>query len=404
MLRRRQLFPDDPKANGENDLGPMSLLGSDTDSPSAVVEPERCFDLSTDDYVILEEAQSPPKHPEYFRNTSIPPPNVAAAKSVVVAGDDFDSVSPLYLSPANQVVPKSPAKKSRPETVEKKAEGRARASLFSAPKAVYLCAKQGRGRKRLGQINAGVGHKIKRPKPRKGFATEVSRKGGISREQLEESDSALKASDASLSLIKSSSSVAAVSLSTAIQEFDRLESERPDSEPTGAGNKFFKHKRRVALMNVNKQLVARMPDGKMKLLEVDGSGGSSLRRHRIEREIQNDAANFPLSDYEQLVVPERIDRIIGALEDKENDSSGAPRAVTKSNEFVLPHKSGGPEAGEGLMSPTSQMCNMASGLVLNSPKRARQDLNSVLKDMPNAADNRGEFMTFLLLGTAYQQN
>lgn len=387
MLRRRQLFPDDLKATSESDLGPMSLLVPDTDSPLPV-EPERSFDRSMEDYVILEEVQSPPKPAEDFHVTSIP------SKSVVVAGDDFDSVSPLYLSPANQVVPKSPEKKSRPETIGKKAEGRARTSLFSAPKAVYLCAKQGKGRKRLGQINAGVGHKIKRPKLKKGIAVS---KGGISREQLEESDLALKALDASLPLIKSSSSVAAVSLNTAIQKFDQLESQQPESEPqTRATNKFFKHKRRVALMNVNKQLVARMPDGQMKLLEVDG-GGSCVKRHRIEREIQNDAANFLLSDYEQLVVPEHIDRIINNLEDKENGTARVPRvlkayhSVVKSDESILLHRPARPETSESLMSPTSQMCNMASGLVLNSPKRACQDLNNVLKDMPNANSNKGTF-------------
>lgn len=156
-------------------------------------------------------------------------------------------------------------------------------------------------------------------------------------------------------------------------------------------NKFFKHKRRVALMNIDKHLMARLPDGKITMLEVEAS---TSKRRRIEREIQKDAANFALSDFEQFVVPDKINNIIESLEEKEN-----PRLLLKassshvlSDESILLHNTL-QRGKDTMMSPTSQMCNMASGLVLNSPKRARQDLNSILKDMPDATNSaNGKFL------------
>lgn len=205
--RRRELFPDESQTMMEgcceNDVGPLSLLYSDPESPLSL-EIESSFNLkdssAASDYVILETLQESPIETE----TALPTETIEAQpKSTPITLTD--SASPLYLSPA-QVVPKSPQTVPSPKKQQRTAsdskvdaESRARSSLFKprSSSKLFLCARA-KGRNRLGQINAGVGHKIKRPKPK----PKQPEKEGISREQLEESDSALRALDASVVALK----------------------------------------------------------------------------------------------------------------------------------------------------------------------------------------------------------
>lgn len=129
----------------------------------------------------------------------------------------------------------------------------------------------------------------------------------------------------------------------------------PSPEPDST-KKFFKSGRHKAVVTVNSNIKLAMNNGKMSLI----SGKAPLKRQAVHEE--NPAKRPKLADFEpeQPLIPNtQISNIISSLEDKENQETNP----------------------DVLMSPTSQMCNMTSGLALNSPKKAR-DLTTVLESMP----------------------
>ncbi|XP_063905710.1 N-acetyltransferase eco isoform X1 [Zophobas morio] len=215
---------------------------------------------------------------------------------------------------------------------------------------LYLCSRK--SRYRSGQINAGVRHKIKKRKVKK-----ISRIAA-----LQAAINIIQNSPLNTILPEPSPSQSPPSPTPSPSPPPRDPTPSPEPDPS---KKFFKSSRHKGVVTVNANIKLEMNNGRLTLL----SGKQPVKRAR-PRDDTNPSKRAKLDfDTQQPLIPEKdISSIIQTLEDnKEN------------------------EKNDVLMSPTSQMCNMTSGLALNSPKKAR-DLSAVLESMPG--NNEGQTKLF----------
>ncbi|XP_068896401.1 uncharacterized protein eco isoform X2 [Tenebrio molitor] len=366
--RRRALFPCDSDPAADQDLGCISPLNFDSDEGCAtgdLLSSSKCVgdydiiglvdkntvvhtptttnlfhktspDTATDDSPTQQlktphDTSSNTKFPKLIRNKSFvdtaPNPDCKKPKVRTALFPEIDMSLPsrtFYPKSDSEISPRSfvRVQKSSPKRMRRK-------------QSLYLCNRKNRFRS--GQINAGVMHKIKKSrKPKK-----------ISK---------IAALEAAINIIENSPlndclNESVASEPEAVPPKDPTPSPEPD--PT---KKFFKSSRHKGVVTVSSNIKLEVSNGRISLMP-----NKNLKRLRVPED--NNAKRMKLSDFDNeqpLIRTNDIFNIIHSLEDKENEE--------KKPEPVV------------LMSPTSQMCNMTSGLALNSPKKAR-NLTTVLEAM-----------------------
>ncbi|RZC32505.1 N-acetyltransferase ESCO2, partial [Asbolus verrucosus] len=395
--RRRALFPCDENS-ADSDLGCISPLNFDSDRDDGCLKEGNVFSLNkcVGDYDIigLVDKSSPVGTPETTPN----PPTSVTNKIITPCHilDDLVDESPTqklktpHDTSTNSRLPKlirktavdtllSDANSSDLQAVDCK-NSKVRTALFpemplptktfypnktetdtsprsfirqrkSSPKRssrrenLYLCNR--RSRFRTGQINAGVSHKIKKTKK----IRKISK---------------IAAFEAAMNIIENSPLNGFLN-DSANPEPPRDPSPRPEfrdpsPEPEpDPSKKFFKSSHHKGVVTVNGNIKLEMSNGKLSLMPPKNGlkrprkaqDEVCAKRPRLTDEFDGEKA-------EPLIPSQDVSSIIESLEDKENERRQEP---------VI------------LMSPTSQMCNMTSGLALNSPKKAK-NLNAVLETMP----------------------
>lgn len=237
---------------------------------------------------------------------------------------------------------------------------------------LYLCNRRTRGKNRFGQINAGVRHKIKKPRHKKPTKTTILR-------------AALKIiEDSPLNeYLKDIDDLQMKQITPVAQEIPKKRSEpeirkrEPTPEPD-PNRKFFKSSRHRGIVTVN---------GNIKV-EVDGKNVTLLQENSVKK-TKSDVC-FDDADFleENVIDDSLISNVLNMLEDeKENVPTPTKSIVLKahtsvkaSENSILLHNTSQKRTHSEILSPISQMCDTTSGLALNSPKKAR-NLNTVLENM-----------------------
>ncbi|EFA06803.2 N-acetyltransferase ESCO2 [Tribolium castaneum] len=369
--RRRALFPDSSPC--DDDLGCISPLDFDEDCAKNVFSHDTCVsdydiiglvekghtvhtpnntNITTKVFTPSTTNESPTqklKTPhDAYTNTIFP--KLIRSKTQVDTAPNQDCKNPkirtalfpdkdmslpsrkFYPKSDNEVLPRPFALTKRPNPTK----GRKRNPHF-------LCNRRSKF-SRSGQINAGVRHKIKKRKIRK-----ISKIAA-----LEAAINIIENSPLNTVLDSTESiEVCPESIQVAPEEPPRDPTPSPEPDPT---KKFFKSCRHKAVVTVNPNIKLEMNNGRISLIQ----NKNPLKRPRVQEGISPKRPKLDFEPEKPLIPDEEISNIIDSLEDKENEGKNP----------------------DLLMSPTSQMCNMTSGLALNSPKKAR-DLSSVLESMPS---------------------
>ncbi|XP_017782220.1 PREDICTED: N-acetyltransferase ESCO2 [Nicrophorus vespilloides] len=212
----------------------------------------------------------------------------------------------------------------------------------------YLCSRRLKNKNRFGQINAGVKHKIKKPKKK------VLSKQAIIKAALNIMDkSPLNDYLDQVACVKTTISPKQIQKmdqilgnleSTQIEgvDDDKIEEDEEDANKENvcanenvSNKRFFKSTRNSGIVTINKNIKLKVGDGKMNLLQK-----KATKKRKMP-------------DYPEFNVD--IDNILDTLKDESNKS-------------------------DLILSPTSQMCDMTSGLAIRSPKRARLNINALLDE------------------------
>lgn len=258
----------------------------------------------------------------------------------------------------------------------------------------YLCNRRARGKNRFGQINAGVRHKIKKPKHKKPTKTSLLR---AALRIIE--DSPLNEFLKDLGDLHTKQITPIAQEST--KKLPEVENRRRDPSPEPDPNKkFFKSSRHRGVVTVN---------GNIKL-EVDGKNVTLLQKNNKVKKTKTDIC-FEDSDFndDNDVDKSLISNVLNILEEeKENLPTPivlkAHTSVKASENSILLHNTSQKRTHSEILSPISQMCDTTSGLALNSPKKAR-NLNTVLENMCaySSTDSANVFSKFSSLPNMEQK-
>lgn len=198
---------------------------------------------------------------------------------------------------------------------------------------------KGRMKRRYGQINAGVTHKIRKPKKKKPIVPKSSNDTFEDDKVLTEYLEDLKAIEQRTSLIENKENCKVNETSIKVQHDTPSDNKKRPASPTSETNpkkKFFRSRDSISTA-INPLNTKQSTQNKI-VLEAFSS----------------------VSNNENSII----------LHPVPNNRTNAIRS----------------QDGQMMLSPTSQMCNMASGLAINSPKKAK-NLTTILENMPNANSN-----------------
>lgn len=218
---------------------------------------------------------------------------------------------------------------------------------------LFICNRSRKNKRRFGQINAGVGHKVKKMKSRRPTKEAIMQAALNILENSPLNDILNKPTTIPESS-PSPSNFINPGITNSVPENTEIREPSPEPDPT---KKFFKSSRHKAVITLNDNIKLQYNNGKMSLIgtnkrpnQRDAAGQSCAKRLKLGAGDDFDSENEPL-----LPLPD-VSSIINILE-KEDNKENAPEASI-------------------LLSPTSQMCNMTSDLVLNSPtKQVSEDKN-----------------------------
>ncbi|GJQ78311.1 putative N-acetyltransferase [Trypoxylus dichotomus] len=262
---------------------------------------------------------------------------------------------------------------------------------------VYLCSRRSNNRNRFGQINAGVRHNVRKPKQR--MASKVSVKKAAM--------SAIESAHL-IEFIKEMNNLSELKpkLITVLKDDARKlpkvskEDEKSKTQNTIECNKFF-------------------------ISDPDRST-SAIQNNSISK-ILLDTLDFANDTEPDIIVPS-LNNIFDTLDTEEEEDENAIRlnelnkhysSNLESNQIVLtaskticdsdnsilfhhPHdqskfrtckerkrklENKEADSSEVLLSPTSQMCDMTSGLAINSPKRAKLNITNIIDNDQETTTN-----------------
>lgn len=260
---------------------------------------------------------------------------------------------------------------------------------------LFLC-NRGNRRGCFGQINAGVRHRIRKPKhknPTKSQLLQAALKI-IDNSPLNEYIKELaNLKDKQVSEVKPTQ-IVPLKIDTnneiKVQELDKREC----SPPVDPNRKFFKSSRTKGTVTLNNKVK----------LQVNGTNISLLEKNHTRKETKRASMNFDITDLlendesEKLIDNTFISSALKILEeDKENlnrnDCNIFLQPHSLENSFPIEQTLQRKKENE-ILSPISQMCDTTSGLALNSPKKVK-NLTSILQGMPNVSysENSNVFST-----------
>ncbi|XP_018562394.1 N-acetyltransferase ESCO2 [Anoplophora glabripennis] len=298
-----------------------------------------------------------------------------------------------------------PTKSFYPKTESIMDKVQSKNNIFNKSPVLNNSTRKIRTRKRIGQINAGVHHKIRKPKQKslnrvslvKAAINAVNNSAIneyikdlkqlnmpqnehiplIENKENKDPSPASKVVDQKFSapkLIETKTFADASKLETCNTKKRPLS---PISEPDPK-KKFFKLSRAKGVVTVNKNIKVQVDHGKMTLIEK----GKKKKSQKIDYDSSDLTVDEPL-------LP-NIDSILSSLENdscdmKENSSKlilQAHCSVSASENSILLHPQPAQCTANLILSPISQMCDVTSGLALNSPKKVK-NLTSILNEMPS---------------------
>lgn len=279
-------------------------------------------------------------------------------------------------------------------------------NMFTKSPVLHNSIRKVRTRKKTGQINAGVRHKIRKPKQKTlnkvslvKAAMNAVNNSAINeyivdmkqlnmpqnehiklienKENTDPRHPVSEVEDQQFSLPKLIESKAVTNSSTIEVSNNKKRPLSPVTEPDPK-KKFFKFSRGKGVVTVNKNIKVLMDHGKMTLIEK--------AKKKKSQKIDYDSSDFTV---EEPLLP-NIDSILSALENDNcdtNESSSklilqAHSSVSASENSILLHPQPTHCTANLILSPISQMCDVTSGLALNSPKKVK-NLTLILNQMPN---------------------
>ncbi|KAF5275087.1 hypothetical protein FQA39_LY07024 [Lamprigera yunnana] len=295
---------------------------------------------------------------------------------------DLSSKVRTELFPKDAAVLKSIVRNTNAEAVQKTTK------VKSPP--IYLCSRKSRNHN-FSQINAGVRHRIRKPKVKK-----------ISNDQILKTAVDILDNSPLNDYFMNISSIGSEFVKKQIQPL--AEHTLNNSEVCNIKNTNTNRQKREASSSTPEVPKKFFKSQRSAAVEIDEQLNFKLNRderNSINDEFNLDVSDFQVPDKENLVPPETIDRIVEYLEsgsDEDNEIFPgqlvlkAHASVVMSENSIHLHVPLEKKPNNCsklindksiLLSPTSQMCNMTSGLALNSPNRNPQNLltpHNVLSD------------------------
>lgn len=235
-----------------------------------------------------------------------------------------------------------------------------------------------------GVINAGVRHKIRKPRSKKPsddklmkaameiiknsplneYFNKENRLTATSKKITEQVNKcAQDFNERKIRPLKESTKANRLNDQMEQEKFVMLEEKSPRKRPLDSDvdvhKKFFKSTNTRGVITVNKSIKIGVDNGQFELLN-----GPKTKRRKLD------------------VISTDFDDDTAALENITNDTVCAI-LNTIDESLMLTNSETEAEKANVLLSPTSQMCDMASGLAINSPKRAKVNINEILSPNPN---------------------
>lgn len=239
------------------------------------------------------------------------------------------------------------------------------------PRVSYIC-KRKRTKNSFGQINAGVRHKIRKPKKKNSRRNEILKAveniiensplneylEGIAKMKLQKNTAVRQTVETPVQIQSENPFANGKSTEQGNMFHIRREiKKRAHSPDSGEENrKFFKSSRSRAVLTLNKNIKVQIDYGPRQHVPSD------------ERKILFDDLTS-----ENPAVPDdfnggcSIERILSILDSDE--TKNFPQLDAASSSSVQ----------NFLLSPTSEMCDLTSGLALNSPSKAKLNINPILE-------------------------
>lgn len=278
-------------------------------------------------------------------------------------------------------------------------------NIFIKSPILHNSTRKVKNRKKNGQINAGVSHKIRKPKHKTlnkvslMKATMNAVNSAAINEYIQDLKQINMPQSKHIKLIENKENAdpgpaqksmdqkfvvpKLIETKERSDEFKILETGNnkkrplsPVSEPDPK-KKFFKFSRGKGVVTVNKNIKVQVDHGKMTLMEKE-------KKEKIPRKIDYDSSDLTV---EESLLP-NIDNILSSLDRDSCDINNskitlqAHNSVSASENSILLHPQPPQCTANLILSPISQMCDVTSGLAINSPKKVK-NLTSILNKMPN---------------------
>ncbi|KRT82866.1 Acetyltransferase [Oryctes borbonicus] len=263
-----------------------------------------------------------------------------------------------------------------------------KSKLKSAP--TYLCNRRSSNRNRFGQINAGVRHKIKRPKQRMHLKVTLKK-------------AAMNAIESAhlIEFIKDMNSLSDIKpklitvLNNDAKKLPKSSNEnenlKAQNKPTECSKKFFKSDSDKMISktlldmsdfaNDNElDLIVPSLDSIFDTLDTEEDIEINLRPNKFN---PNNSGNSGTSQIILKASKTISDSDNSILFHHPHDQSKF--RTCKERKRKLENKE--TDSSEVLLSPTSQMCDMTSGLAINSPKRAKLNITNIIDNTQDTMAN-----------------
>lgn len=238
----------------------------------------------------------------------------------------------------------------------------------------FLCNRNKKGRKYLGQINAGVRHNILKPR-KKPLKKEAILKAAINIIDNSPLNEYLSNATNQIGQIDSVENV--IPIAQSHSKNDKMLNETENKTETfvvkihkDSGNK----KRSHSPSNMDEKRKF-FKSSRPKIITVDKRLNIEVQPEEKDPvNVKDNSDLFDFTTFTEFDYGSSIDNILSTLEDKENKESNNVNSNCNNIVNNLPDKN------INLMSPTSEMCNRTLSLALNSPKKAKLDINKILEN------------------------
>ncbi|CAG9834421.1 unnamed protein product [Diabrotica balteata] len=163
------------------------------------------------------------------------------------------------------------------------------------------------------------------------------------------------------------------------REITRKRSSSPEPQPD-PNKKFFKFSKSKAVVKMNKTIELKVDNGRMSLVDKNKKIGNTELNNFDMSDLYADDPELPVTN---------IENILSCLEEEDKSLENqitlqAHTSIAASENSILLHQHQPMCTEDLILSPISQMCDVTSGLALTSPKRGR-NLTPVLTKMSDSS-------------------